>query len=140
MQYSPHFCPANWRLPLSDSTYNETPGSFYYLLNQYSLTSSPTSGNNNIATSPLYFVRSGDVDPYYSRLNDAGYRGTYWSGRADSSIYAYELYFRSSSVSPSGSYYNRYLGVSVRCVAGWVVVWGESLHPTPNPLSILRVF
>ena len=110
-------CPANWRLPLSDSTYNETPGSFYYLLNQYGLTSSPTSGNNNIATSPLYFVRSGYVLPGYY-LHSAGYRGYYWSGRAGSSSYAYILNFYSSSVYPSNSNI-RYLSLSVRCVANW---------------------
>ena len=91
-------CPANWRLPLSDSTYNETPGSFYYLLNQYSLTSSTTSSNNNINTS--------------------GYDGGYWSGRANSSSDAYILYFGSSLVGPS-NYGSRYYGYSVRCVAGW---------------------
>lgn len=111
-------CPANWRLPLSSSTHNETPGSFYYLLNQYGLTSSTTSGNNNIATSPLYFVRSGDVGPNRSRPHRAGYDGGYWSGRALSSNNAYALYFYSSGVNPSNGDY-RYLGFSVRCVAGW---------------------
>ena len=110
-------CPTNWRLPLSSSTYNETPGSFYYLLNQYGLTSSPTSGNNNITTSPLYFVRSGYVSPGYN-LNYAGRSGTYWSGRAYSSSYAYYLNFNSSGVVPSGSH-TRYIGFSVRCVANW---------------------
>ena len=110
-------CPANWRLPLSSSTYNETPGSFYYLLNQYSLTSSPTSGNNNITTSPLYFVRSGCVSPRISRLSSAGSYGYYWSGWANSSNNAYELYFNSSNVDPSGSNYSRFFGFSVRCVA-----------------------
>ena len=112
-------CPANWRLPLSSSTYNETPGSFYYLLNQYGLTSSPTSGNNNITTSPLYFVRSGHVYPRRGCLGSAGYDGDYWSGRANSSDYAYELYFYLSYVSPSSSYTYRYRGQSVRCVANW---------------------
>lgn len=112
-------CPANWRPPLGSSTYNETPGSFYYLLNQYGLTSSTTSGNNNIATSPLYFVRSGDVGPNRSRPHRAGYDGGYWSGRANSSNNACELYFSASGVGPSGSYGYRYLGYSVRCVANW---------------------
>lgn len=109
-------CPANWRLPLSSSTYNETPGSFYYLLNQYSLTSSPASDNNNIATSPLYFVRSGYVYPNYLRLSHAGDHGAYWSGRAPSSNDAYYLNFYSSYVYPSSDY-SRYFGHSVRCVA-----------------------
>ena len=81
------------------------------------LTDDPVSGDNNIATSPLYFVRSGYVNPG-NRLYYAGGYGDYWSGRADSSNYAYELSFYSSNVSPS-FYTNRYSGQSVRCVAGW---------------------
>ena len=110
-------CPANWRLPLSGGSNTEN-GSFYYLLNQYGLTSSPTSGNNNIATSPLYFVRSGYAYPNNSRLGSAGRNGYYWSGRARSSSYAYYLNVSSSSVYPSNGS-GRYLGSSVRCVAGW---------------------
>ena len=109
-------CPANWRLPLSGGSNTEN-GSFSNLLSQYSLTSTPTSGNNNIATSPLYFVRSGYVGPG-SSLGGAGNDGYYWSGRADSSSYAYILYFGSSRVRPSNFSY-RYYGYSVRCVAGW---------------------
>ena len=111
-------CPANWRLPLSGGSYTEN-GNFYNLLNQYGLTSSATSGNNNIATSPLYFVRSGYVSPGSVRLHGAGANGRYWSGRADSSSYAYLLDFLSSGVSPSGSSSFRYIGYSVRCVANW---------------------
>ena len=62
-------------------------------------------------------MRSGYVYPglylYY-----AGYSGDYWSGHADSSNFAYELYFYSSNVYPSSNAY-RYCGRSVRCVAGW---------------------
>ena len=111
-------CPAKWRLPLYDSAHNETPGSFYYLLNQYGLTSSPTSSNNNIATSPLYFVRSGYVFPNFGRLNGAGNNGYYWSGWAYSSNIAYALHFDSSRVSFPYTL-NRYIGASVRCVADW---------------------
>ena len=110
-------CPANWRLPLSGGSNTET-GSFYNLLNQYGLTSSPTSDNNNIATSPLYFVRSGYVDPYASLLFDADGNGYQWSGRANSSSFAHNLLFSSSFVLPSiGNV--RYYGQSVRCVANW---------------------
>ena len=63
-------------------------------------------------------MRSGYVAPGYSLLRYAGSRGDYWSGRADSSSFAYELYFGSSDVLPSNSVY-RYSGYSVRCVAGW---------------------
>ena len=81
------------------------------------LTDDPVSGDNNIATSPLYFVRSGYVYPGIY-LGSAGYYGYYWSGRAGSSIYAYLLLFYSSDVNPSSSY-SRYYGFSLRCVAGW---------------------
>ena len=117
-------CPANWRLPLSSSTYDETPGSFYYLLNQYSLTGSPTSGNNNIATSPLYFVRSGDILPKYGAgfggyLEYAGRDGDFWSNRWYlRNNQAYALGFSSSYISPS-TINNRYRGKAVRCVANW---------------------
>ena len=63
-------------------------------------------------------MRSGYVNPYSSRLYGAGYYGYYWSGRANSSNFAYTLYFRSSSVNPS-TLSDRYPGQSVRCVAGW---------------------
>ena len=71
-----------------------------------------------MATSPLYFVRSGYVNPNSSHLDRAGNNGDYWSGRANSYRNAYELYFYSSYVNPS-KYTNRYYGQSVRCVAGW---------------------
>ena len=63
-------------------------------------------------------MRSGYVNPNTSRLGNAGYSGAYWSGRAGSSNYAYELYFYSSYVDPSTNL-GRYLGYSVRCVADW---------------------
>ena len=75
-------------------------------------------GNNARRTARLYFVRSGYVYPYRGRLSYAGGLGGYWSGRASSSNYAYELYFNSSGVYPY-NYYDRYYGYSVRCVAGW---------------------
>lgn len=112
-------CPANWRLPLSGGSNTEN-GSFYNLLNQYSLTNSPTSGNNNIATSPLYFVRGGYADPG-SVLYDAGGLGAYWTASA-SGLYGSDVYilsFDSSTVHPSNDGYYRYYGSSIRCVANW---------------------
>ena len=109
-------CPANWRLPLSGGSNTEN-GNFYNLLNQYGLTDSTTSGNNNIATSPLYFVYSGYAVPG-RYLISTGYYGRYWSGRAYGSGTAYILYFYSSYVGSPGGYI-RYPGLSVRCVANW---------------------
>ena len=109
-------CPKGFELPTSYSTFNSTPGSFYNLLNQYGLTSSPISGDNNIVKTPLFFVRSGYVSPLDEYLYYAGRGGYHLSSVATSSSYAYNLSFVSNSVIPSGST-NRYIGLSVRCVA-----------------------
>ena len=109
-------CPKGFELPASYSTFNSTPGSFYNLLNQYGLTSSSTSGDDNIIKTPLFFVRSGYVTPYDHYLYHAGYSGYYWSSVTTSSSYAYNLSFYSSNAYPSDGY-SRYIGLSVRCVA-----------------------
>ena len=108
-------CPAGWELPTSYSTYNSTPGSFYNLLNQYGLTSSPVSDPYDITKAPLYFVRAGNVFGG-SSLYDAGYYGRYWSSVASSPSSACSLEFNPSRVSPSDNY-GRYYGQPVRCVA-----------------------
>ena len=108
-------CPKGFELPTSGSSFNSTPGSFYNLLNQYGLTSSPTSGNNNIVKAPLFFARSGHVSPT-GYLSYAGLYGYYWSSVASTSSNAYTLRFDSSYVYPSFNY-ARHDGRSVRCVA-----------------------
>ena len=112
---SSSICPKGFELPTSGSSFNSTPGSFYNLLNQYGLTGSPTSGNNNIIKAPLYFVRAGHVYGG-STLNNAGSHGYYWSSVALSSSDVYELLFHPSAVRPSTNS-NRYTGFPVRCVA-----------------------
>ena len=109
-------CPAGWELPTSYSTYNSTPGSFYNLLNQYGLTSSPTSGDNNIVKAPLFFVRAGCVTPIGHYLYDSAFSGRYWSSVASSSSHAYPLDFLSSGPMRMSNDY-KYSGRSVRCVA-----------------------
>ena len=64
-------------------------------------------------------MRSGYVIPNYSYLYYVGRVGFYWSGRANSSSFAYSLYFGSSDVDPSIGTRARLYGLSVRCVAGW---------------------
>ena len=108
-------CPKGFELPTSGSSFNSTPGSFYNLLtNAYSIGSN-TTGGTAMRSAPLFFVRSGYVNPS-NYLFNAGYDGYCWSSVAYSSAYAYYLYFSSSYVNPS---YNvsRYYGQSVRCVA-----------------------
>ena len=110
-------CPKGFELPTSGSSFNSTPGSFYNLLtNAYSI-SSNTTGGTAMRSAPLFFVRSGYVDPRGHYLGTAGSYGLYWSSVANSSSYAYDLYFSSSSVYPSLDTNFRYYGHSVRCVA-----------------------
>ena len=61
------------------------------------------------------FVRGGYVFPG-GTLDIAGYVGSSWSSVGRSSSLAYNLYFDSGYVDPSGVN-GRYLGQSVRCVA-----------------------
>ena len=103
-------CPKGWKLPTSNNT---NKGSFYYLLEKYSLNSNYNS--TTITQSPLYFNPSGYV--LSASLRYAGADGYYWSSTAYSSAsYAYYLGFYSGYVNPSSSY-SRYGGLSVRCLA-----------------------
>ena len=102
-------CPKGWRLPTSTSS-----GEYQALMNAYSI-SSNTAGSTALVSAPLYFVRSGYV--VSGSLGRAGSGGDYWSSTAYSNTSdAYELYFYSGNVSPSGST-RRYSGRSVRCLA-----------------------
>ena len=104
-------CPKGWQLPTSNNT---NSGSFGGLTAAYSI-SNNTAGNTALVSSPLYFVRSGNV--YWGSLVDAGNVGLYWSSTAYSSTnFAYALRFLSGYVYPSNGYY-RYRGSSVRCLA-----------------------
>ena len=102
-------CPKGWRLPTGARS-----GEFHALTTAYSL-SSNAADSTAITQSPLYFIPAGSVDS--GSLNDAGYRGYYWSSTAYSSTSnAYDLVFFSDSVGPFDSG-NRYDGYSVRCLA-----------------------
>ena len=103
-------CPKGWKLPTSNNTAN---GSFYYLLDQYSLISSYNS--TTITQFPLYFVPSGGI--VSGSLWGAGDGGRYWSSTADSSSSdAYHIDFFSYDI--ISDYKNsRYTGFSVRCLA-----------------------
>ena len=102
-------CPKGFELPpnAGDNSYNS-------LISAYNI-SSNTTGGTAMRSAPLFFVRSGYVNPT-GYLNRAGNAGNYWSSVASSSSHAYTLYFYSSHVDSSGGH-SRYNGVSVRCVA-----------------------
>ena len=61
------------------------------------------------------FVRGGSVYPG-NFLYSAGGDGYYWSSVGRSSSAAYSLNFDSGGLGPS-NYTNRYVGLSLRCVA-----------------------
>ena len=106
-------CPAGWRLPTSNST--TANYSFGKLTAAYSISSS-SAGATALTSSPLYFVPGGYV--YSGSLSSAGGYGYYWSSMAYSNTsYAYDLFFYSSGVLPSGNFVDRYGGFTVRCVA-----------------------
>ena len=110
-------CPKGFELPSSYRMYDSTPGSFYNLLRKAYGLSSNTTGGTAMRSAPLFFVRSGYVDPDYQCFGLAGSNGRYWSSAADSSSSAYGLYFQPSYVEPSYSDLDRHYGQSVRCVA-----------------------
>lgn len=54
-------CPKGWQLPTAGSQADGKSGSFQNMLSKYGLASAVSAGNYNIASDPLYFVRSGPV-------------------------------------------------------------------------------
>ena len=112
-------CPRNWKLPTSNNTSN---GSFAYLLTQYGVQSN-VSGTGvdgksyNIAQQPLFFVRSGYLNPNGPYLYYTGNLAYYWSSTPYSDgTTAYYLRFNNSGVTPS-DYNGRLYGFSLRCLA-----------------------
>lgn len=111
-------CPRNWKLPTSGTSNNTEPGSFYYLLNKYGLTTQVTNDNYDIASVPLFFVRSGFVAANGRYLYKTGKYGRYWSSTPDADAKnAYRLILGNIAVYASNNSYARYYGFSLRCLA-----------------------
>ena len=106
-------CPKGWRLPTVSSI--AAKNEFARLNNVYS--SGSTSNGTGLINSPVYMVRSGNVNA--GALNYAGYDDVYWSSTVNNASNAYYLYFRSDYVNPAYNYYDDYRrnGRSVRCVS-----------------------
>ena len=127
-------CPKGWRLP------NVLPEKvngyeFSRLFYAYGITKDATNGTgyagsnsqglSRIISSPLYFVRSGQL--YTNSIRNYNSNGHYWSSAADSSsfggfYYSYYLVFSSGGISPSfyvnvGYESSRSYGQSIRCLA-----------------------
>ena len=118
-------CPKGWRLPNADTVdniYNEFGRLLYYS----NITDKIAAGNSGTAvkyqdegsirmrSSPLYFVRSGNISS--GNLSDTGGVGRYWSSKVRNGSDAYLLLFTGSAVWPANTYY-RYNGWSIRCLA-----------------------
>ena len=92
------------------------------MLSKYGLASAVSAGNYNIASDPLYFVRSGLLYPADGKSWHAGIAGYWWSSRAaaytsSTSATAYSLGFNASTVYPSHGPYTRWGGFPLRCLS-----------------------
>lgn len=115
---------------MNDLTLEKNNGTFYRLLNSYGLeiseafSGSAEQNGNNIATTPLYFARAGDVDLDYGNSRTVGSHAVYWYSTAgpaekadiaDISTAAYNLYIAENYFDLNRIYSHRY-GFSVRCL------------------------
>lgn len=112
-------CPASWQLSYSSSPYNDTPGSFYYLLGQYGVATNAVNDATgySITHTPLYFVRSSRVGASGSStaLLSPGTALAYWASTSYSTGYAYSLYSENSTVNSIFPLL-RFVGRGLRCV------------------------
>ena len=93
-------------------------GSFAYLIDAYSIESGYNPAGATItAELPLAFVRSGDVDLYSGKLNDAGEISYNWSRTVRSDEYAYNMISSEiDGVNPPGYYSGHYFGYALLCL------------------------
>ena len=101
-------CPRGWRLPKNDGSASAVTNEFQALYDQYN-----SNANMRDTTNGPGFVLAG------RRIGDAvGNQGNgyYWSSTAYGADCAYGLFLNSVSVAPV-SYYGRFVGPSVRCLA-----------------------
>ena len=101
-------CPKGWKLPP-----NSGKGSYTNFTSAAGIANS-SAGSNKIRSAPYNFPYAGRA--LNSSLNVVGSNGYYWSRTTDSANNAYNLIFGGSYVNPANSY-DRYRGLSIRCVA-----------------------
>ncbi len=101
-------CPKGWKLPP-----NSGRGSYAEFVAAAGITND-AAGSTKLRSAPYNFPYAGYVDN--GSLYNVGSDGVYWSRTANSTNYAYILYFYSSTVYPASNG-TRYVGRSVRCVA-----------------------
>lgn len=108
-------CPKGWRLPIVSDSSNYSDD-FNRLNNTYNKAAATTS-DANLIKSPLWFVRSGNIDSSAVRV---GYNAYYFSSTIAMSGRAFTLLFRKGYVQTrlvSDDYHSMASGRSVRCVA-----------------------
>ncbi len=106
-------CPNGWSLPTG-----KTGGQFSALdsaMGGTGSTQSTPEASNRWRTYPNNFLYSGDWNG--SVAGGRGIYGGYWSRTAHGSSYAYDLGFYSEGVGPDTSNYDKYGGLTVRCLA-----------------------
>ena len=113
-------CPKGWRLPtISNQSGSDTGSTNEYARLNYLYNSNSATSDANLLTSPLYFVRSGDV--YNGSVRSMGQEGKYISGTLVGAAYPYVFLFQNSLVDPAYTYPGTSLqrgnGYPVRCVA-----------------------
>ena len=103
-------CPIGWRLPTISNQGNieGSTNEFTRLNGLYN-----TTGDTGFISSPLYFVRAGQIG---FNLVGSGSGGQCWSSTVDSYYYVYYLSFNRNGVDPIHHDYRRD-GRSVRCIA-----------------------
>ena len=80
----------------------------------------PTNTAGDTATKAFRKFPNNFVSSGYFSGSSAYYRGSYgyyWSSSAYNSYFAYALYLGSGNVFPGTSHYNKYYGLSVRCIS-----------------------
>ena len=102
-------CPAGWHLPTGNTT-----GEYYALNTALNAGATDSTASNGLRSYPNNFVYSGYV--HSSLFVNRSYSGSYWSSSAYDSGSAYNLGL--DNVNPGTSYYPKYGGRTVRCVAG----------------------
>ena len=114
-------CPAGWRLP----TGKDATGDFGVLDNALGGTgaysdsnTTPTGTAMSLAyrTYPNNFIYSGHV--YDASVGARTSYGFYWSASGRTDIYAYDMYFVTTSVGPGTNYSYKIRGRAIRCIAG----------------------
>lgn len=108
-------CPKGWRLPTISYKGNVVNSTSEFARVNGLYNDGIASNDKKLIGSPLWFVRSGNVDN--GGLYSPGSEARYWSSTVHDASLAYILRFNATNVYPAYYYGSRHNGWSVRCVA-----------------------